>query len=392
MNLAVRPDQEWRRVGPIWEKTASNSERGILMDCPHKGFLRLALGLVPDRKARPLYKGGLFHVVMDEASEYGSEEAIHRHRARLPEHLESEGPEFMGGEHSKIKRVFHEVDWMARAYHSWWGGDRGLDWPWEVLQSERRNMAKLIDDVWLVGIQDKLVKMNGQLWIVDHKTSGERADEWYDKRYSSQGATYVWIVSKALGQRVAGIIYDVVHYPNPKRSGLEIKYPMEWEPIMLKSGDGVRKHGPPPVTANMYKDILEKVNVGLDWKPWVRKNYNEMCMREDEGYWFTRIPVPYSMAEIRRAIKEWWTVATQISKLKMMFIFERAELEGMTDPWEQSAYIQELAAKHGAEFPRAFGSCKKFGRMCPYRDFCEHPEELPPRLIFKPKRDEYADL
>jgi len=363
---------------PTWSKVITNSERGKA-DCPHKFFLGTALGLVPDSAAEPLYKGNLFHKIMEEADENGAETAIRMHRDRRDSHLDAVGPEFMRAPRERIRTLFHDLDWLARAYFSFWG--KSSDWDWEVLESEQRHTYPVTGDVHLGGIQDKLVRFNGQLWIVDHKTTKGDASQWYDNSYSAQGPAYVWMVSNSIGERVAGIIYDVA---NSK--------PIEWEPIPLKKPPGVRKHGPPHLTANMYAEALEKHGIGIDWKEWTLDNHQALRDREDAGYWFSRIPVPFSDEEIERARLEWTVVAAGLSAIKVKHEPHRDWIAGIDDPWEQADAISSVAQEFGWHYPRAFGQCKKWGRMCAYREFCERPQDGPNGLVFRPKRKEYEDL
>lgn len=69
----------------------------------------------------------------------------------------------------------------------------------------------------LAGKVDGVVRIDGELWIVEHKTSGEDvalgSPYWQKLALDTQISTYMAAVSVSLGERVVGCIYDVLRKP-----------------------------------------------------------------------------------------------------------------------------------------------------------------------------------
>lgn len=366
---------------PTWENTITQSERKSAT-CPHKFFLRNGLGLVPDYAAEPLYKGIIFHKIMEELLEFGPHGAIVRHRERRGFHEGMEGPDFLRANADYVRKIFWDIDWLARAYVAFWS-KHGQDWQWEVVECEKRYTYPVTESVHLGGIPDKLVRYNGQLWILDHKTHKGKASEWAENSYDVQGPTYCWIVGKSRGERVAGIIYDICN-----------SVPIKTEPLkVIKSGKRLAKHKPPHMTLKMYMERIDAAGFKYTDQPWMIANCDALLDREKSGYWFDRIAVPFTDREIERARLEWSHLAPGLAAIKQKHKVDRERFAALTEnEWDQADAISEVAIEYGWHYPRAQSICKSWNRMCEYRTFCERPEGGPEGLVFRPKRKEYEDL
>ena len=71
----------------------------------------------------------------------------------------------------------------------------------------------LVDGVNLHGIIDVIVEYQGDLYVVDHKTTGRIDSTWrHSFRLDAQMSAYVWAASETLGTRVRGIFINGIEF------------------------------------------------------------------------------------------------------------------------------------------------------------------------------------
>lgn len=71
----------------------------------------------------------------------------------------------------------------------------------------------LVDGVNLIGRCDAIVEHEGDLYVLDHKTTGRIDTTWrHQFRLDAQMTAYVWAASQTLGQRVRGIFINGIEF------------------------------------------------------------------------------------------------------------------------------------------------------------------------------------
>jgi len=216
----------------------------------------------------------------------------------------------------------------------------------------------------LRGKIDAIVRMeNGELAILEHKTTGEsidaESDYWKRQRLDSQISLYM-IAAKTLGYEVTTVLYDVIHKPTirPKRiaqtdeAGLKI--------VLDENGDRVLKSdGMPRQSADAKKGWTlqtERETVTAYGERLIADIYD----RPD--YYYARVSVPRLASDLEAMREELWDV-------------------------QQDIRAAELNNNHY----RNSGACMS-PYPCEYLDVCSHdtdlhettPRRVPPSRFLSP--------
>ena len=170
-----------------WRRTISNSERSKT-SCWQYWLFTYGLGLTTRAKPFAAYLGVIWSEVMHRYHQDGAEEATRWLQTAEEEHLGAIGPDFLETMEDTAE-AFQTARSMLDRYAVKWANE-----PLQVLASEKRYVHPLpgphggTSHTSFVAILDKLVEINGQLWILEHKTSrGELADWRRLNGYSPQG-------------------------------------------------------------------------------------------------------------------------------------------------------------------------------------------------------------
>lgn len=191
----------------------TNSRIGTFMTCPQKHEYQHTQGRVPIRTAEALSFGRLWHKLMEAwwAPEHNGKAS----QFRL---LAAESAMDLTIDPFDIEKL----RMMLAGYTARWG-----DEPIETVAVELPFVMPLCDpdtgdesEFWtLEGTIDKIVRKDGKLYIVEHKTSGDDAspgsDYWRRLAIDTQISIYYDGARKA-GYDVVGCIYDVVQKPQQR--------------------------------------------------------------------------------------------------------------------------------------------------------------------------------
>jgi hypothetical protein len=123
--------------------------------------------------------------------------------------------------------------------------------------------------IYLIGTLDLLVRRQGQLWVIDHKSVAAFADSEY-LDFDDQMTAYLWLVWQKYKEFPAGAIYNQLRKKIPA------------EPLLLKSGTALSKDKSIDTTRQVYLDTLLKYSFDpIDYADILtRLEQNEFYRRE----------------------------------------------------------------------------------------------------------------
>lgn len=179
----------------------------FFLDCKRKYYWQFELSLVPDRPRWALEVGKAFHEAMAVlAGKDDLELAVKTAKQTLQDSMPKQKLVYDANE---LRDNVELVERMVRGYHKEYEGKNtyvplGIECEGRVEIGEGTG-------VFLVFRTDRLCNWMGRLWILDHKTAA-KLDMRDVMKYEMdlQFTAYVYGASKILGQRVAGVIVDVV--------------------------------------------------------------------------------------------------------------------------------------------------------------------------------------
>lgn len=201
----------------------SFSELDAFRQCPHKWYLEYRDRWASPEDKRALDIGRLFHEVL----------ATHHRAVQVASKANRKSIRklilpLIRDEHGEQTEIQELVEWMYEGYVEY----RGFDREWEILAVEQRVNHKLPKVKGLklaprraTGILDLVVRWNGGLWIVDHKTGKDIPREAIVE-LGDQMPWYVWIL-ESLGKEIEGVIYNCARtyrYTSAKPQPLEERF------------------------------------------------------------------------------------------------------------------------------------------------------------------------
>lgn len=228
-------------------------------------------------------------------------------------------------------------------YHAMWA-----DEPMEVLAVERQFQTDLrnpatsgVSKTWGFGGKiDAIVRIDGEVWIVEHKTSSEDFSSGSDYRIrlqlDHQVSNYI-AGARSLGFDPKGCIYDVIGKPGQKplkatpEEARKYTKPTKTEPSRLYAGQRLDDESPAEYGARIAASILESPEK-----------------------FFARWPV------VRLADEE---------------------REAAFDLWQCGVQIRESRAANA--WPRNPDACKRYGRSCDYLAACAGHASLEDPMRFR---------
>lgn len=198
----------------------TNSRMQCARTCLRKHFYQYELGIRKERTSQPLRFGGNFHQGLDLLAQgYPLDDVcglIRQNYAELPYWVTSkEDVEDWNVECETCVRLLCGYHWR------WQESDieivateKAFDVP--IINPKTGKPAK---NFRLAGKIDKIAKIAGRLYVMEHKTSSDdinqNSDYWRRLRLDSQISLYM-IAARAIGYPVEGVIYDVVKKPTIK--------------------------------------------------------------------------------------------------------------------------------------------------------------------------------
>jgi len=361
----------------------TNSERAAAA-CPQRWLLRYGLGLRPVAYARPLYLGSLVHSGLESLFKgwaAGIEPgaalglALVAVNAAKAAELDARGVDALGflspyAEPATLDAL--EADTVTArqlviGYAEQW---QGLG-DWAILDNERAfseairlpENPKRRSKYRVAGKIDKVARIGGRIWIIEHKTSAGSLAEWAEKnRRNPQGLTYAVALAELYPrEEIAGVIYDLIQSKPPK--------PAEALAI-LKSGTALAKvAGLPWTTAAEFERAIRALTPEgrdpLDGADWYRDTFAALRERDASGFWYRREAVPFEPAQVARVNAELYQAAQTIGDWRKAI--EKAAGSGGQIAAE--AIPAFLAAK-ASQWPREASLCYQFNRLCAYASVC----------------------
>lgn len=172
----------------------------------------------------------------------------------------------------------------------------------------------------ICGKADGIVRMNGELFILEHKTTSCLDDVYIQRiQIDKQIAIYADSISREMREPVAGAIYDIIQKPGirMKKGETDEEFAARRAALIAKSKTGTtRAVKQEPETEDEFEARMRGV--------------------VDDSY-FRREIIRFERAKIDEHIKELWSIAKDI---------------------------------RSGNYYRNTGECNAIGRKCPYLDLC----------------------
>lgn len=302
-------DREHRHL-PI----VTDSELRTFRRCMREHYLRYILGYSGIGSAETLRFGSLFHVGL---------EAWWRAFGHTDSPLEAAIDAITP--HAEDEYDLVRAGVLLQGYDARW-----CDQPLEVLAVEAQFRAPLINPQTgaasrtreVAGKLDAIVRREGRIWIVEHKTSGEDVSTgsryWQRLLLNSQVSMY-YAGARSLGHDVAGCIYDVIGKPRQA----PYKATPEESRKYTKQGHLYANQRAEDETPDEY-----------------RLRLLELIAANPERY--------YQRADVVR--------------------LEQEERDTAFDTWQTVRAMRD--AELAGRYPRNPDTCERYGRMCDFFDVC----------------------
>lgn len=274
--------------------TLSNSKVKDWRRCPHLYRLKRIDGWRPKARSIQLERGSWVHELI--MCYYDGEDWEKRHELLTKKfyNLFEEIREELGdlpGECERIMRTY------LRHYK---------DDTWEVVETEMDEIIELPNGQSFRFIIDLIVRENGQLWLVDHKT----VKNWMDPDFhllDAQLARYAWCAEQKGYAPIAGVIYNELRTKPPAI------------PEVLKSGQLSQRKNIDTDAATYLQTIKEH---GLDPKPYI-PFLRYLRSREDEKF-FRRSRLPKSKGLMQTLMNDLVYTAREIQRAEKANEFPRS--------------------------------------------------------------------
>jgi len=164
------------------------------------------------------------HAALEEFYEKGTRPSVAYTRLALQEQdsLEQEFAGLWAKQLGELKAGGELGLGMMKGYESWAKKDK-----FRVLSTEMIWEVPVHENLSLAGRFDMLIERDGQLWLMDFKTTksaGPSSCRWTGQ--DLQASMYVWAARQIYGPEVQGIIFRFIRK----------KLPDTWEKLILKSG------------------------------------------------------------------------------------------------------------------------------------------------------------
>jgi len=171
------------------------------LHCPKLFYWRWVRGLVPKEEPAPLFFGRVMHEALKVWYETGDKGLALKEFDAIP--AIGIGDDRRTKEHGIV--IFEE-------YLSRWGQES-----WEVLQLEKEFQLDMLNGKKYAGRLDEVVKWNGQIYVVDHKTTSQLGAYFFKGfRPSVQMDGYSYACRKIWGQCSGVVINGISIAAKPK--------------------------------------------------------------------------------------------------------------------------------------------------------------------------------
>lgn len=327
-----------------------NSEVTDYLRCRLRWNYRWNRKLEPKKKSTKLVLGTLFHKFLE----------VYYANAGLDGWFETALLEMKGMYETDVAAKIEEgtydpveapamwelLQLLAQWYHEYWS-DKQVD-TWEIVATEQtyyinmsnlewtvdRSVAEASDDIWYEATLDLVLRINGKLFIADHKTAS--AIDMFIKKteMDRQISRYLFAANVIFKEEIHGLIYNIIKKETPK------------EPTELKK-DGLSVAKDQRTTYDKYLNkLLEKGlanwdvdEEGVDYLNTTDK-YREMLqllqqreLPNGQGNDFLRrVLVKRNRHEMNNAMNEFMQVAIAIRNLRNFQKKKEGKDMGFNDP------------------------------------------------------------
>lgn len=295
----------------------TNSQLRTLRRCVREHHYRYDLGVRERVEADALRFGTLMHLALEAWWSTGADMGVLRATRALD----------VLHEHAVDPFELARGTALMLGYHTRWAADE----PFELIGSEVEFRATLVNPATggrsrtydLSGKIDKLVRRaNGQVWLVEHKTTAEDIGPgslyWQRLLIDPQVSMY-FVGARALGHDVAGCLYDVIKKPGQR-------------PLLATPEDKRR----------YKKDGTLYADVRLDDE--TPEAYEVRLLTAIEA----APDAFYQRGEVMRLDQE--------------------ERDAAHDVWQTVQALQQ--SRRESRYPRNPDACERFHRLCDYFEVC----------------------
>lgn len=248
----------------------SHSSLKMFQRCPKKFEYNYIHRLSPIDTPLHLERGRELHELL--ASFYADDEAFHDiYLGATPENME-----------------------IFERYTDKW---EEADEAWEIIATEEE-LEMIIGAHTLVFIPDMVVRINGELWVVDHKTTANIPDEWDPYNMSDfQHLLYLAGVEQVYGEKPAGFIFNYIRTKAPT------------QPTLIKDGSRISNVRALDTSYGKLLRFASETNQLED--PDVQEKLKILRLAPDR--YFQRHFLPISESAVSQAVKDTHAVLSEMS-------------------------------------------------------------------------------
>lgn len=179
-----------------------SSKIQTFMDCPRKFFFRYVLGWTSDEPNIHLVFGSAWHEAMEHLMNHGlSEDQAFLAFDKFREKYKEEYPDmFMEPDHAS-KNTENALKALHQYVREWKTIDN-----FKTLYTEVSGSVPINEDVLLFVKIDTIADFDGEIWSLEHKTTGRKTQSWMNKWTSKiQVGSYSHFLNVAYPDRFEGI-------------------------------------------------------------------------------------------------------------------------------------------------------------------------------------------
>jgi len=308
-------------------------------DCRQKWLLRWYLGLDEKTKEQePIQFGSAWGSIMDAIWEHRFSESM--------EPFTRMDIEFSLNQYLMEADIEGEPEWFDLIVEM---AERYIDESETLKFAERRigTEQEVSASGIICGHIDKVIYANGEVWLVDHKTTSKRLDEWERKNGTKPQLSFYSLLSHiGAGVKPAGVIWDVARKAVPAK-------PEDYKTI--KKG-ALSKVTPKEATPEGWRKACAKniAELSVEGKPakepdWYAQKLRDLEKRDTR--YFDMMVYRISDEELERTAQEARITALEVASARASLIGKKPEK---------------------ADFPRNAQACYRYNRECPVAHYCKH--------------------
>lgn len=191
---------ENHELGPGIPVTTQSMLKTFRM-CPREAMYKYHERLSPKVASVPLTRGKWIHALLEE--HYNGRDWRPVHKAKT-----AEFSKLMDEEKDKLGDLPREIELLMASYFWHYGAEDVVGTEWEVLEVEKLIEAMMPNGHLFRGKVDMIVLIDGEVWIVDHKTH-KKLPDWAHRMFDEQSTGYVW-AAREMGIPVRGFIWNYI--------------------------------------------------------------------------------------------------------------------------------------------------------------------------------------